>query len=151
MTTEGMELKRSLAKSGRRMTRQREAVYQTVLQYKDHPTAEEVFARVRSRIPEISLATVYNSLEALAETGHLQKVPRIDDAPARYDHLSDPHHHMRCVDCGKVWNIGSDGPPVGPQMFNLTDKLQAVGYVVEVRVKCPVECPLCARRSGPAK
>lgn len=139
-------LKESLAKTGRRMTRQRQAVYEIVLRYRNHPTADDVFAKARGELPDIGLATVYNALEALVESGHLAKVPRVDEAPARYDHRTEPHLHMRCVDCGRVWDIAKEAPKIGPDLFQLPQKLRAVGYIAEVRVKCPVECPLCTRK-----
>jgi len=146
MEIQETELKQSLAKAGRRMTRQRQAVYETVQRYKNHPTADDVFARVRHELPDISLATVYKALEALVESGHLSKVPRVDDVPARYDHRRDPHLHMRCVDCGRVWDIQKGAPQVGPELFHLPERLKVVGYMAEIRVKCPVECPLCTRK-----
>jgi Fe2+ or Zn2+ uptake regulation protein len=140
------ELKESFARTGRRMTRQRQTVYETVLRYKNHPTADEVFARVRRELPDIGLATVYQALEALVQSGHLSKVPRVDEAASRYDHCINPHLHMRCVDCGRVWDIVKDAPEIGPGLFRLPENLQAVGYVAEVRVKCPVKCSLCTRK-----
>jgi Fe2+ or Zn2+ uptake regulation protein len=147
MQSTDKELKESLAKTGRRMTRQRQAVYETVLRYKNHPTADEVFARVRAELPDIGLATVYKALEALAESGHLAKVPRVEEAPGRYDHRPQPHLHMRCVDCGKVWDMAKDAPSIGPDLFKLPENLEAVGYLAEVRVKCPVKCALCTRKT----
>ena len=53
-------LAQKLADSGLRSTPQREVVYDVLLRKRDHPTADEVFARVKSGLPTISLATVYN-------------------------------------------------------------------------------------------
>src|SRR5207302_7887500 len=50
---------------GLRMTDQRRAVYDALMGKRDHPTAVEVFMRVKTRMPTISLATVYNCLETL--------------------------------------------------------------------------------------
>ncbi|HCR30287.1 MAG TPA: transcriptional repressor, partial [Opitutae bacterium] len=56
-------LNRKLAQAGLRSTRQREVVYDAILSKRDHPTADEIFARVKSAMPSISLATVYNCLD----------------------------------------------------------------------------------------
>ena len=60
-------LAQKLADSGLRSTPQREVVYDVLLRKRDHPTADEVFARVKSGLPSISLATVYNCLETLVQ------------------------------------------------------------------------------------
>ena len=76
-------LAQKLADSGLRSTPQRELVYDVLLKKRDHPTADEVFARVKPELPGISLATVYNCLEHL--TGHgLIKLVQVERAQSRY-------------------------------------------------------------------
>ena len=60
-------LTQRLADSGLRATPQREVVYSVLLGKRDHPTADEVYVRVKSELPTISLATVYNCLETLVQ------------------------------------------------------------------------------------
>ena len=60
--------------SGLRLTKQRQEVYQVLLEQRDHPTANEVYQRVRKKLPSISLATVYNCLEALVNHGLVNQV-----------------------------------------------------------------------------
>ena len=62
-------LHQRLERSGLRITPQREHVYNVLLGKKDHPTAEEVFIRSKKGMPEISMATVYNCLDALVSCG----------------------------------------------------------------------------------
>jgi Fe2+ or Zn2+ uptake regulation protein len=69
-----------LAASGIRLTRQREEVLAVLLQKRDHPTAVEVFMRSKKHMETISLATVYNCLEALVESGLVKQV-NLDRAP----------------------------------------------------------------------
>ena len=69
-----------------------------------HPTADDVFTAVRSEIPDISLATVYKSLEALVGCRLAAKLT-YGDGSARYDARTDPHHHARCVICGAVSDV----------------------------------------------
>ena len=64
----------ALSLSGQRPTKQREHIYALLLEKRDHPTADEIFARARIGMPTISLATVYNCLETLVETKLIRQV-----------------------------------------------------------------------------
>ena len=76
-----------LATGGFRFTPQREHVYAVLLQKRDHPTAEEVFIRAKREMPDISMATVYNCLDALVECG----LVAAGDAGARRDAVLPEH------------------------------------------------------------
>ena len=76
-------LTQRLADSGLRATPQREVVYSVLLRKRDHPTAEEVFARVKAELPTISLATVYNCLETLVQC-ELVRAVNFERSPTRY-------------------------------------------------------------------
>lgn len=89
---------------GLRMTDQRRAVYDVLMGDRDHPTAVEVFTRVRNRIPSISLATVYNCLETLSGCG-LAKTVADERGPARYCPNLEEHAHFFCETCGGVSDI----------------------------------------------
>ena len=64
----------SIAQDGLRLTRQRKHVYEVLLDRQDHPTAMEVFLRAKPEMESLSLATVYNVLETLADRGLVRKV-----------------------------------------------------------------------------
>jgi Fe2+ or Zn2+ uptake regulation protein len=132
-----------LHERGRRMTRQRQAVFDAVVAVGGHPCADQVFARVRRQLPRVSLATVYNALEALVGCGQLAKIPRTDRGPARYDPRRDSHHHARCIACSKVWDI--DDKAIAVQTVSTPRRFKPVGYKVEVLVECPADCPADAR------
>ena len=102
-------LRRSLLDTGHRCTEQREAVHEVLWGMRTHPTAEEIFHAVRARVPAVSLATVYKALEAFASAGVCLKLPQ-EDGPARYDIRTDEHHHLKCVDCGRLVDV--QGPPM---------------------------------------
>src|SRR6266436_1513373 len=78
---------------GLRMTDQRRAVYDVLMRKRDHPTAVEVFTRVRDKVPSISLATVYNCLETLTDCG-LAKSVTDERGPARYCPNLQEHAHF---------------------------------------------------------
>lgn len=97
-------LREALAGTGQRYTDQRASVYRCLLGTDSHPTADDVFLAVREEIPGISLATVYKSLETLVGVGLANKLT-YGDGSARYDGRTDPHHHVRCLSCGKVRDV----------------------------------------------
>lgn len=97
-------LRRALERSGHRVTEQRAAVYRFLVGTDTHPTAEDVFVRVRQDLPAISLATVYKSLETFVGSGLALKLS-YSDGSSRYDGRTDPHHHARCEVCGKVQDV----------------------------------------------
>lgn len=97
-------LRDALEANGQRYTEQRAAVYRCLRDTSSHPTADDVFTSVRVDIPDISLATVYKSLEALVGCGLARKLT-YGDGSARYDGRTDPHHHARCLACGRVLDV----------------------------------------------
>ncbi len=100
-------LREALEANGQRYTQQRAAVFDFLASTDTHPTADEVFLAVRRQLPVISLATVYKSLETLVGCGLAVKLTYADHS-ARYDGRTDPHHHARCVACGRVLDLVGD-------------------------------------------
>lgn len=106
-TSTDLLLRDALEASGQRFTEQRAAVYRYLAGTDVHPTAEEVFIAVRRSLPAISLATVYKSLETLVGCGLAVKLTYAD-LSSRYDGRTDPHHHARCLSCGRVTDLPGD-------------------------------------------
>ena len=99
----------SEALGGLRLTRQRQVVYEVLVDEKrDHPTATEVFERAREKMPSISLATVYNCLETLTQVGAVKQV-NVDREASRYCPNLAPHAHFYCTVCSQVIDIQLDG------------------------------------------
>lgn len=89
---------------GLRMTKQRREVYGVLLDVRDHPTAQDVFMRAKERMPSISLATVYNCLEALV--GHeLVKQVNFDRSPSRYCPNLEEHVHFQDEKTGEIFDV----------------------------------------------
>lgn len=97
-------LTQRLATSGLRNTPQRELVYQSILARRDHPTAEEVFARVKAQMPTISLATVYNCLETLIDC-RLVRTVHFERDSTRYCPNLVPHAHFHDDKTGATHDI----------------------------------------------
>jgi Fe2+ or Zn2+ uptake regulation protein len=98
------ELLQRFAASGIRLTKQREEVFGLLLQKRDHPTATEVFLRAKKHMPSISLATIYNCLEALVDRGLVKQV-NLDRAPTRYCANLQEHSHFYCESCGAISDV----------------------------------------------
>jgi Fur family peroxide stress response transcriptional regulator len=94
----------TIAGRGLRMTEQRRSVYDTLMAQADHPTAVEVFMRVKGMRPTISLATVYNCLETLVECDLVRHVHH-DREPSRYCANLEDHAHLFCEQCGSVTDV----------------------------------------------
>lgn len=93
-----------LAHSGLRNTPQREVVYHSLLDQRDHPTADEVYTRVRPEMPSISLATVYNCLETLVQCDLVRQV-NFERGPSRYCANLHPHAHFHDEQTGATHDI----------------------------------------------
>ena len=94
----------ALAQAGQRSTRQREHVFAVLLDKRDHPTADEVYARARSTMPSISLATVYNCLETFVGCGLVRQV-NIEREPSRYCPNLHEHAHFHDQRTGRVHDV----------------------------------------------
>jgi len=95
-----------LAMRGLRSTPQRQHVYEVLVSERDHPTAEEVFMRAKKGMPEISMATVYNCLDALVQCG-LAKQVNLDRAASRFCPNMSEHNHFYCERCGGIYDVES--------------------------------------------
>ncbi|GGG76865.1 ferric iron uptake transcriptional regulator [Paenibacillus radicis (ex Gao et al. 2016)] len=106
------QINRQLKTKGFKLTAQREATVNILLEYeKDHLSAEEVYLLVKQNYPDIGLATVYRTLELLCELHVVEKV-NFGDGVARYDLRGEDqphlHHHLICTKCGNVEEIKED-------------------------------------------
>ena len=86
-------LNQRLATSGFRFTPQRQHVYDVLMQKRDHPTVEEVFIRAKTGMADISMATVYNCLDALVKCGLIRHV-NLDRGATRYCPNMKEHCHF---------------------------------------------------------
>ncbi|HTJ78115.1 MAG TPA: transcriptional repressor [Rariglobus sp.] len=102
--TNSEALAQKLAHSGLRNTPQREVVYNALLTKRDHPTADDVHARVRTDLPTISLATVYNCLETLVQC-NLVRAVNFERGPTRYCPNLAPHAHFHDEATGATFDI----------------------------------------------
>lgn len=105
------EVCQKLQEKDYKVTPQRQVILTALLDHRErHLSAEDVYSIVKQRHPEIGLATVYRTLDLLADLDILQKIS-FDDGRARYE-FNDVdvhhHHHLICLRCGKVSEFEDD-------------------------------------------
>jgi Fe2+ or Zn2+ uptake regulation protein len=148
--TPGEALDSVLRSRGERATRQRRAVYAALLERTDHPTAEALHRVARRRIPGMSLATVYTSLEVLVNAGLAGRLAGADGA-SHYDARTDGHDHRRCLGCGRIEDLDRS-----PHRAPALETCHAPGFrAVDCRLEIVGYCAACdeargARPSTPA-
>lgn len=118
------------------MTVQRQIILEELRRFPTHPTADEVFHRVRERLPQVSLGTVYRNLDVLVRTGHAVKLGAAT-AQARFDGDLDQHYHIRCVHCGRLDDADFDEPAKPPSARAHAPGYEVTGYRLEFEGVCP--------------
>lgn len=123
-----------------RLTRQRKVILDEVRRSRSHPTADEVYDKVRAMVPKISLGTVYRNLDRLAEMGEIRRID-VAGAQRRYDGHVDEHGHVRCVSCGRVADVEDLELPEVDDLCDVRG-YDITGYSLELLGYCP----RCKRR-----
>ena len=119
-----------------RVTRQRQLILEELRKVTSHPTADEIYQIVRSKLPNISLGTVYRNLEVLSETGAIQKID-MDKNRLRYDGNPTGHFHIKCTGCGKVADLHNI--PEIPVTLHAYEGWSILGHRLDFFGICP-EC-----------
>lgn len=91
----------TLKKSGVRITPQRHAVLEYLLNSMSHPTADEIYKALEGKFPNMSVATVYNNLRVLREIGLVRELT-YGDTSSRFEPNMSDHYHVICNSCGKI-------------------------------------------------
>ena len=143
------EIADRLREWGVRVTPQRLAIAEAVLNSEDHPSVQQIFERVRDHFPSMTLATIYSTLDVLERSGLIQELPFPQFS--RYESNMDPHVNLVCIQCGNVIDsvVGQDA------VVRLRDQIsgQANFQVAWQRVDFHGWCRRCAaeRQSQPAR
>lgn len=113
-----------------------------------HLTGDQVYRLARRRLPRISLGTVYRNLEVLSEAGLIRRL-ELGGTRRRYDANAAPHHHIRCLRCGKVEDIVVPPTPGLEQEARAASGYEVVAHHLELVGYCPRCQPRRARRESP--
>jgi Fur family peroxide stress response transcriptional regulator len=125
------------------VTTQRRAVFEAILDRLDHPTAEQLYQETRRQLPQISRMTVHRILGAFVSLGLVSKTCHPGSA-ARFDPKVAQHHHLVCLDCGRIVDVEDPRlnrlpwPKVKPGEFQIED------YHIHFRGRCA----RCSARQG---
>lgn len=117
------------------VTTQRRAVFEAILDRRDHPTAEQVYRAVLAELPQISRMTVHRILGTFVSLGLLSKTCH-PGSSARFDPKLHQHHHLICLDCGDITDLEDaclnklPWPDVGRNGFQIED------YHINFRGRC---------------
>lgn len=98
------ELCDALREKGLKVTPQRRLIFQALREFADHPAAEDIYHAVQEVMPDISLATVYHTLNDLVEMGEVIELD-LGEGKSRYDPRTDDHCHLVCLGCRRVLDI----------------------------------------------
>jgi len=91
----------TLKESGVRITPQRHAVLEYLINSESHPTADEIYKVLEKKFPNMSVATVYNNLRVLRKIGLVRELTYGDES-SRFDYNMTDHYHIICEECDKV-------------------------------------------------
>jgi Fe2+ or Zn2+ uptake regulation protein len=128
------ELIQTFRQHGYKMTPQRRAILEVLTEDTSHPTAEQIHETVRERMPDISLATVYNTLHELAEMQELSEL-NLGHGVRHYEISQGDHAHRVCLVCGRIEDVSGDFEKL-KSMFQCCDDFRPVRYAVTIYGYC---------------
>ena len=133
----------ALRGAGLRLTGPRRLVLEVVRGSNAHPTAEAVHRMVRSRLPRVSLGTVYRNLRLLVDQGLVKELP---GPHTRFDCNLSEHHHFTCLACGRIADVA--GPLTERHTRALMSRVASSGgfSVTHHRIELYGRCAACRRK-----
>lgn len=104
------KLTKTLRDRGLKITPQRLMIFKILENNTSHPSAEEVYKKVKTLYPAVSFTTIYKTLETLRDLGEIKELT-IDEDRKHYDPNTNDHHHIICSVCKKILDIFDDFSP----------------------------------------
>lgn len=141
MTVSEGELKEALDTlkgTGVRITPQRHAILEYLINSMSHPTADEIYKSLEGKFPNMSVATVYNNLRVFREVG-LVKELTYGDSSSRFDFVTTNHYHVICESCGKIVDFHYPGLDEVEQFASHVTGFNVNSHRLEIYGNCP-EC-----------
>jgi Fur family peroxide stress response transcriptional regulator len=134
----------ALRASGMRVTPQRMAICEILARSKEHPSAQAIFEQIMPRFPTMSLATVYNTLDALTSLGAINELGDAGDGTAHYDADLSPHVNLACISCHRVIDL----PSTHIQAVELEVEETSGYHLLGARVLYYGLCPECSLKKS---
>ncbi len=139
------ELSARLKQLGIRLTPQRLAIAEVVVNSGDHPSVKEIYERVKAFFPYVTLATVYSTLAVLEKAAIVRELPF--QKQSRYDANLSPHANLVCVRCGTV--VDADvGQKLVVELQNILEQ-ESKFEVSSQRVDFYGYCARCGKDDSP--
>ena len=131
----------ALKHAGMRITLQRVAICELLASSDEHPTAAMIYDELKPRFHSLSLATVYNTLDALVGLGVVNVLGHAGDDKVHYDADTEPHVNLACISCSRIIDIPSQ------HVTHLDSEITAAsGYkLLGARVLYYGLCPACQK------
>ncbi len=120
---------------GIKLTQQRREIFRELIEAYDHPNSEQIFQRVRKRVPAVSLDTVYRTLWLFNDLGLVQTLGSTGEG-TRFDANLTKHHHFVCQQCGLTRDFYSEELNTITLPSSLDELGKIVGTHMEVRGIC---------------
>ena len=121
--------------NGIAVTHQRQVLFEVMKSMHGHPSPEEVYAKVRKKVPAISLATVYKNIHLFVENGVFREVS-MHHGSVRVEMNGEEHHHMVCSKCKAITDIGEDELGLVAKRNKLPGGFLVERYAVDVIGVC---------------
>jgi len=121
--------------NGIAVTHQRQVLYEVMKSMHGHPSPEEVYAKVKKKVPAISLATVYKNIHLFVESGVFREVS-MHHGSVRVEMNGEAHHHMVCSKCKAITDIGEDELGLVAKRNKLPGGFLVERYAVDVIGVC---------------
>lgn len=127
----------ALRQAGMRITPQRIAICKLLVETDTHPTAAAIYNKIRTQYPSLSLTTVYNTLDTLADLGAVHVLGHAGDDTVHYDADTTPHVNLACISCHKIVDIPCSKVAPINQEISATSGYKLLGARVLYYGLCP--------------
>jgi len=126
----------TLKSTGVRITPQRHAILEFLIQSMIHPTADDIYKALEAKFPNMSVATVYNNLRVFREAG-LVKELTYGDSSSRFDFVTNDHYHIICDSCGKIVDFHYPGLDEVEHLASHVTGFKVNSHRMEINGTCP--------------
>jgi Fur family peroxide stress response transcriptional regulator len=126
----------TLKSTGVRITPQRHAILEFLIQSMIHPTADDIYKALENKFPNMSVATVYNNLRVFREAG-LVKELTYGDSSSRFDFVTNDHYHIICDACGKIVDFHYPGLDEVEHLASHVTGFKVNTHRMEIYGTCP--------------
>jgi Fe2+ or Zn2+ uptake regulation protein len=129
------EIREICQRAGVAVTHQRLVIYEALKSMHGHPSPEEVYERVKAKVPSVSLATVYKNIHLFIESGVFREVS-LHHGSLRVETNAKPHHHLVCTACKSITDIDAEELGIASKARKLRGGFLVQRYAVDVLGLC---------------